>query len=85
MSVQAITGTLPFTPGGVGAEQALLVATLAGAPRVEVLSYSVGQEIAITAWSVALAFLVLVLVFRTRDWRRLVREGAAARAEAGAE
>ena len=30
MSVQAITGLLPLTPGGAGAQQALLVATLVG-------------------------------------------------------
>ena len=32
MSVQAVTGMLPFTPGGIGPQQALLVATLKGAP-----------------------------------------------------
>jgi uncharacterized membrane protein YbhN (UPF0104 family) len=85
MSVQSITGALPFTPGGVGAEQALLVATLGGAPRAVVLSYSVGQELAITAWSVAIAFGVLLLVFRTSDWRGLLREGHTARAEASAK
>jgi glycosyltransferase 2 family protein len=85
MSVQSITGALPFTPGGVGAEQALLVATLSGAPRALVLSYSVGQELAITVCSVAIAFGALLLVFRTRDWRRLVREGEAARAEPGVD
>jgi uncharacterized membrane protein YbhN (UPF0104 family) len=81
MSVQSITGALPFTPGGVGAEQALLVATLSGAPRALVLAYSVGQELAITAFSVAIAFLALLLVYRTGDWRRLIREGEAAGAE----
>ncbi len=85
MSVQSITGALPFTPGGIGAEQALLVATLGGAPRAVVLSYSVGQELAITAWSVAIGFLLLLLVFRTRDWRGIVRQGDAARADASAE
>lgn len=81
MSVLAISGALPFTPGGVGAQQALLVATLAGASRAAVLSYSVGQQIAITAWSLIIAFGTLLLVFRVTDWRRLVREGEAARAE----
>lgn len=83
MSVQAITGALPFTPGGVGAQQALLVATLAGASRTQVLSYSVGQQLAVTAWSVGLAILVLIFVFRITDWRRLVREGESAQAPAG--
>lgn len=85
MSVQSITSALPFTPGGVGAQQALLVATLQGASHTRVLSYSVGQQLAVTAWSVLLAFLSLVFVFRTSDWRRLVREGEAARAAARAK
>jgi glycosyltransferase 2 family protein len=83
MSVLAISGALPFTPGGVGAQQALLVATLGGASRTAVLAYSVGQQIAMTAWSLLVAFGTLLLVFRVTDWRRLVREGKTARAEAG--
>ena len=79
MSVQAISGALPFTPGGAGAQQALLVATLGGASRAAVLSYSVGQQIAVTAWSVLIAFAALFFVFRITDWRRLVREGETAR------
>jgi uncharacterized membrane protein YbhN (UPF0104 family) len=84
MSVQSITGALPFTPGGAGAQQALLVATLEGASRTVVLAYSVGQQLAVTAWSVALAFAALIYFFRISDWRDLIREGEAARAEAEA-
>jgi uncharacterized membrane protein YbhN (UPF0104 family) len=83
MSVQSISSALPFTPGGVGAQQALLVATLHGAPRAVVLSYSVGQQLAVTAWSVAVGFLALIVVFRGQSWRNLLREGEAARAQAG--
>jgi uncharacterized membrane protein YbhN (UPF0104 family) len=85
MSVQAISGALPFTPGGAGAQQALLVATLGGASHAVILAYSVGQQLAVTAWSVLLAFAALFYVFRVSDWRTLVREGEAARAEASAE
>ena len=85
MSVQSITGALPFTPGGAGAQQALLVATLEGASRTVVLAYSVGQQLAVTAWSVALAFAALIYFFRVSDWRDLIREGEAARARASAE
>ncbi len=81
MSVQAISGALPFTPGGVGSQQALLVATLHGASRTAVLSYSVGQQIAVTAWSVAVAFAALILVFRITDLRGLIREGESAQTE----
>ena len=85
MSVQSITGALPFTPGGAGAQQALLVATLEGASRTVVLAYSVGQQLAVTAWSVALAFAALIYFFRVSDWRDLIREGETARAGASAE
>jgi uncharacterized membrane protein YbhN (UPF0104 family) len=73
MAVQAIATTLPFTPGGAGAQQALLVATLEGPSRVAVLSYSVGQQIAAAALAVVLGFLSLLLVFRITDWRDLIR------------
>jgi uncharacterized membrane protein YbhN (UPF0104 family) len=81
MSVQSISSVLPFTPGGVGAQQALLVATLSGASRTAVLSYSVGQQLAVTVWSVAIAFVTLGLVFRAWDLRRLIREGRDARGD----
>ena len=51
MSVQASAATLPVTPGGAGAQQALLVATLVGPGPIAVLSYSVGQQIAVAAWT----------------------------------
>lgn len=82
MSVQAISGALPFTPGGAGAQQALLVVALDGPTYAAVLAYSVGQQVAVTVWSVAIAFVVLGLIFRSRDWRRMLREGRAAQATA---
>ncbi|HEX5983494.1 MAG TPA: lysylphosphatidylglycerol synthase transmembrane domain-containing protein [Solirubrobacterales bacterium] len=74
MSVQAIANVVPFTPGGAGAQQALLVATLSGPSRAAVLSYSVGTQIAMAAWSVVLGFAAILLVFKTTDWRGLIRE-----------
>ncbi len=74
MSVQAIANIIPFTPGGAGAQQALLVATLSGPSRAAVLSFSVGTQIAMAAWSVVLGFAAILLVFRTTDWRALIRE-----------
>ena len=81
MSVQAISGALPFTPGGAGAQQALLVATLEGPTFATVIAYSVGQQLAVTVWSVAIAFVALIVVFRSRDLRALIREGRTAQAE----
>jgi uncharacterized membrane protein YbhN (UPF0104 family) len=74
MSVQAIANIIPFTPGGAGAQQALLVATLTGPSRTAVLSFSVGTQIAMAAWSVVLGFTAILLVFRTTDWRGLMRQ-----------
>jgi uncharacterized membrane protein YbhN (UPF0104 family) len=74
MSVQAIANIVPFTPGGAGAQQALLVATLTGPSRTAVLSFSVGTQIAMAAWSVVLGFAAILLVFRTTDWRGLIRK-----------
>lgn len=74
MSVQAIANIIPFTPGGAGAQQALLVATLSGPSRTAVLSFSVGTQIAMAAWSVVLGFAAILLVFRTTDWRGLMRQ-----------
>jgi uncharacterized membrane protein YbhN (UPF0104 family) len=74
MSVQAIANIVPLTPGGAGAQQALLVATLHGPSRTAVLSFSVGTQIAMAAWSVVLGFTAILLVFRTTDWRGLIRQ-----------
>jgi uncharacterized membrane protein YbhN (UPF0104 family) len=72
LSVQAVTGVLPFTPGGIGPQQALLVASLKGPPAAVVLSYSVGQQIAIAVWTAVLGFLALAFVFRTTNWRGVI-------------
>jgi uncharacterized membrane protein YbhN (UPF0104 family) len=74
MSVQAIANIVPFTPGGAGAQQALLVATLKGPSRSAVLSFSVGTQIAMAAWSVFLGFAAILLVFGTTDWKGLIRQ-----------
>jgi glycosyltransferase 2 family protein len=74
MSVQAIANIVPFTPGGAGAQQALLVATLEGPSRAAVLSFSVGTQIAMAAWSVILGFGAILLVFRTTDWKGLIKQ-----------
>jgi uncharacterized membrane protein YbhN (UPF0104 family) len=76
MSVQTVATLLPLTPGGAGAQQALLVATLVGPGPIAVLTYSVGQQIAVAAWTVVLGALALIFVFRTTDWRRLIRSAS---------
>jgi uncharacterized membrane protein YbhN (UPF0104 family) len=77
MSVQAVSTLLPLTPGGAGAQQALLVATLRGPGPIAVLTYSVGQQIAIAAWATFLGFVALLVIFRTTNWRDLIRRAGA--------
>ena len=76
MSVQAVSTLLPFTPGGAGAQQALLVATLVGPGPIAVLTYSVGQQIAVAFWAALLGFIALAFVFQTTDWRGLIRSAS---------
>ena len=45
-----------------------------GPTRTAVLSFSVGTQIAMAAWSVVLGFAAILLVFRTTDWRGLIRQ-----------
>jgi glycosyltransferase 2 family protein len=76
MSVQALSTLTPFTPGGAGAQQALLVYVFRGkASRTAVLAYSVGQQIAIAAFNAAAAVVALILMAGTADFRKIVRMG----------
>ena len=76
MAVYSISTLIPFTPSGAGAQQALLAVVFAGvAAQSEVAAYSVGQQISIAAFNVAMAFLALAVVFRTTDWRSIIRRG----------
>jgi uncharacterized membrane protein YbhN (UPF0104 family) len=86
--VAAVSSMVPLTPGGAGVQQALLVKVFSGtAAAATVASYSVGQQIAIAAFSFGLGLLALVVVFRMRSFREVIRMGRAERAadEAAAE
>jgi uncharacterized membrane protein YbhN (UPF0104 family) len=73
--VQGLSTTLPFTPGGLGAQQAVLVFALAGdASRSAVLSFSVGMQLVVIAVNVALGFTAIMLMLKTIRWRERVRE-----------
>jgi uncharacterized protein (TIRG00374 family) len=80
LGVNAISAALPFTPGGAGAQQALLVQVFGtGANAATVAAYSVGQQIAIAAFSFGLGFLALVFIFRIRSFKEVLRRGRADR------
>ena len=76
MSVQALSTLTPFTPGGAGAQQALLVYVFRDrASRTAVLAYSVGQQIALAAFNVAAALIALFYMAGTTDFRSVIRLG----------
>jgi uncharacterized protein (TIRG00374 family) len=74
--VQGLSTLLPFTPGGAGAQQAVLVFALSTeAARSTVLAFSVGMQIATVAANVVLGFGALALMLRTFNWRRFMDGG----------
>ena len=58
LAVQVIASVFPFTPGGAGVQQALLLTIFAHNP--DVAAFSVGQQIATAVLSSALGFAALV-------------------------
>ena len=81
LGVQAVAAAVPFTPGGAGVQQALLVQVFAGAAAGStVAAYSVGQQIAIAAFTFGLGFLAIALIFRVRSFKEIVRRGQTERA-----
>lgn len=80
MGVQAVSTLTPFTPGGAGAQQALMVYAFRDvASRSTVLAYSVGQQIAMAAFNVACSLVAIFLMVRTLSIRDVVRRGEAER------
>ena len=76
MSVQALSTLTPFTPGGAGAQQALLVYVFRDvAPKTTVLAYSVGQQIALAVFNVTCSLVAIFLMLRTLNLRHVIRRG----------
>jgi uncharacterized membrane protein YbhN (UPF0104 family) len=82
-----VAGAVPFTPGGAGVQQALLVKIFAGAASTSVVAaYSVGQQIAIAAFTALVGLGAVVFVFRFRSFREVIAAGRDSReAERAAE
>jgi uncharacterized membrane protein YbhN (UPF0104 family) len=80
LGVNAVSAVVPFTPGGAGVQQAFLVKVFGGAAgSATVAAYSVGQQIAIAAFSLALGFVALVTIFRFRSFKDVIAAGRQAR------
>jgi uncharacterized membrane protein YbhN (UPF0104 family) len=82
--VQSLSTLLPFSPGGAGTQQGLLVFVFRGRlSATRLLSFSVGMNLAQTVVNVALGFGAIFLAFRTLRWRRVVARDKEAAAESG--
>jgi uncharacterized protein (TIRG00374 family) len=84
--VNQVAGAVPFTPGGAGVQQALLVKVFAtAAPTAVVAAYSVGQQIAIAAFTATVGLAAVVFIFRFRSFKEVIAAGRASRDEERAE
>ena len=80
LGVNAVAALVPFTPGGAGVQQALLVKVFSGGVSgATVAAYSVGQQIAIAAATFAVGFGALVFIFRFRSFKEVIAAGREAR------
>ncbi|HUB36982.1 MAG TPA: lysylphosphatidylglycerol synthase transmembrane domain-containing protein [Solirubrobacteraceae bacterium] len=86
-AVNQVAGAVPFTPGGAGVQQALLVKVFAAsAPTAVVAAYSVGQQIAIAVFTAVIGLAAVIFIFRFRSFGEVIHAGRASReAERAAE
>jgi len=82
LAVQVIAAIVPFTPGGAGVQQALLVVIFSStAPTDSVAVFSVGQQIALLVFTLVQGFAAIFFIFRYRSFRALLRDSRAAKAD----
>ena len=75
VGANSISSTFAATPGGVGSQQALVTVVLRNyAPASTVTAYSLGQQLIIAAWDVALGLLLLWATIGWRATHALVRD-----------
>jgi uncharacterized membrane protein YbhN (UPF0104 family) len=71
----SIANTVSVTPGGVGVNQATNVAALDSVTdSATAAAYSLGQQLAVTAWNIALAIVVVIWAFGWEGGKGLVEQ-----------
>ena len=79
-AVNQVAGAVPFTPGGAGVQQALLVKVFAHSGSTTVIAaYSVGQQIAIAAFTALIGLGSVIFIFRFRSFKEVLSAGRASR------
>ncbi len=87
LGVNAVAAAVPFTPGGAGVQQAFLVKVFAGtASGATVAAYSVGQQIAIASFTLAIGLRRRSwAIFEFRSFKDVIAAGRADREGSGAD
>ncbi len=73
LGVNAVAALVPFTPGGAGVQQALLVKVFGSGATVA--AYSVGQQIAIAALTFGLGLASVIWIFKFRSFKEVIAAG----------
>jgi uncharacterized membrane protein YbhN (UPF0104 family) len=77
--IDSVSTALPFTPGGVGAQQGLLAFALAGAaPSGQVLAFSIGAQAVIMTFNILAGLLAIFVLFGHLGMRSVRRAAHAA-------
>lgn len=75
IAVQLLAGAVPLTPGGAGAQQAILVAALAPTTTSTVLGFGIGTQMTTLLAEIVLGGASLILMTGSLRWRRIARIG----------
>ena len=72
--VQSLSTLLPFTPGGIGTQQGLIVYVFRNQSiqKTLLVSFSVGMQIALTVFNVLIGLFCLGLMARTLRWKQVI-------------
>ncbi len=82
--VDSLATLFPATPGGAGTKQGLIVFLFRGNKEISkslLLAFSVGANIAVVAFNLALGSVAMLMMARTVSWKRLKAQRAAESAE----
>jgi hypothetical protein len=78
MGGNSIANTVSVTPGGVGVNQATNVAALNNVTdAATATAYSLGQQLAVTAWNIGFAVVLVIWAFGWVGGKTLVEESYA--------
>lgn len=81
LTANAVAAIFPFTPGGAGVVQAMMLELFKGSVAgATIAAYGVGQQATIAILSLAVGFVALVWVFEIRSFREVIERGRADRA-----